>query len=144
MAEGLLRNLYGEKYEVFSAGTNPTTVNPLAVKVMAEIGVDISGQYSKGLELFSDTEIDLAVSVCESSVKTLCTLCTSPTTMSRPLVVSAKLPKTKHYIVHGFEDPTDVEETDEEKLLTIRHIRNQIKHWIIDYFADLKRNITIN
>jgi arsenate reductase len=38
MAEGLLRNLYGEKYEVFSAGTNPTTINPLAVKVMAEIG----------------------------------------------------------------------------------------------------------
>ncbi len=42
MAEGLLRFLYGDEYEVFSAGTNPTQVNPLAIKVMAEIGIDIS------------------------------------------------------------------------------------------------------
>jgi hypothetical protein len=42
MAEALLKHLYGEKYEVFSAGSNPTQVNPFAIKVMAEIGVDIS------------------------------------------------------------------------------------------------------
>jgi arsenate reductase len=71
MAEGLLRNMYGEKYEVFSAGTNPTTVNPLAIKAMAEIGIDISRQHSKELETFSDIEIDLAISVCENSAKTL-------------------------------------------------------------------------
>jgi arsenate reductase len=47
MAEGLLGHLYGEKYEVFSAGTNPTFVHPLAIRVMAEIEIDISGQYSK-------------------------------------------------------------------------------------------------
>lgn len=46
IAEGLLRFLYGDKYEVFSAGTNPTKVNPLAIIVMDEIGIDISGQYS--------------------------------------------------------------------------------------------------
>jgi len=46
IAEGLLRFLYGDEYEVFSAGTNPTQVNPLAIKVMAEIGIDISEQYS--------------------------------------------------------------------------------------------------
>jgi len=138
MAEGLLRNLYGEKYEVFSAGTNPTTINPLAIKVMAEIGIDISMQYSKGLETFSDTKIDLAVSVCENSAKTLCTLCTSPTTMSRPLIVSTKLPKTKNYIVHGFEDPSEVHGTETENLAAFCRIRDEIKTWITDYFAALK------
>jgi len=111
---------------------------------MAEIGIDISRQYSKGLETFSDTEIDLAVSVCENSTKTLCTLCTSPTTMSRPLVVSTKLPKTKHYINQGFEDPSDVEGTCEEKLLTFQRIRDQIKQWIIDYFANPTLSVQSN
>jgi arsenate reductase (thioredoxin) len=47
IAEGLLRSIYGDKYEVFSAGTNPTRVNPFTVKAMAEIGIDISKHYSK-------------------------------------------------------------------------------------------------
>ena len=138
MAEGFLRNLYGDKYEVFSAGTNPTKVNPLAIEAMAEIGVDISKQYSKGLEAFRDAEIDLAVSVCQSSAKTLCTLCASPITMGRPLIINANLHKTKNYVVHGFEDPSEVEGTEEEKLAAFRRIRDQIKAWIVEYFADPK------
>ena len=138
MAEGLLRHIYGEKYEVFSAGTNPTTINILAIKTMAEIGVDISKQYSKGIEEFSDTEIDLAVSVCLSSAKTLCALCASPITMGRPLIVNAKLHKTKNYIVHGFDDPSDVEGSEEKKLAAFRRIRDQIKAWIMEDFADPK------
>ncbi|MCJ7425026.1 arsenate reductase ArsC, partial [Candidatus Bathyarchaeota archaeon] len=67
MAEGLLRHLYGEKYEVFSAGSNPTRVHPLTIKVMAEIGIDISKQTSKSIEEFRNKEIDLVVSVCRSS-----------------------------------------------------------------------------
>ncbi len=130
MAEGLLRHIYGDKYEVFSAGTNPTKVNPLAVKALAEIGIDISKQYSKGLEEFSETEIDLAVSVCESSAKALCTLCSSPITMGRPLIINAKLHKTKNYIVHGFQDPSETEGTEEEKIAAFRKIREQIKTWI--------------
>src|SRR5512137_1460810 len=138
MAEGLLRRIYGEKYEVFSAGTDPTKVNPLAVKVMAEIGIDISKQYSKGLEEFSDKEIDLAISVCQSSAKTLCTLCASPITMGRPLIINAKLQKTKKYFVHGFEDPSEVEGTDEERLAAFRRIRDELKTWLTTYFADAK------
>jgi len=138
MAEGLLRHIYGEKYEVFSAGTNPTKVNPLAFKAMAEIGIDISKQYSKGLEDFSEVEIDLAVSVCESSAKTLCTLCSSPITMGRPLVINEKLHKTKNYIVHGFSDPSEVEGSEEEKLAAFHQIRDKIKTWIMEYFADSK------
>jgi arsenate reductase len=136
MAEGLLRHIYGDKYEVFSAGTNPTKVNPLAAKAMAEIGADISKQYSKGLEEFTETEIDLAVSVCESSAKTLCTLCSSPITKGRPLIINQKLHKTKNYFVHGFQDPSEVEGSEEEKLVAFRKIRDQIKTWITDHFAD--------
>jgi len=136
LAEGLLRNLYGNKYTVFSAGTNPTKVNPLAVKVMFEIGIDISAQRSKNLDEFAETEIDLAVAVCQNSAKTLCTLCSSPLSMGRPLIVNAKLHKTKKYIVHGFEDPSEVEGTEEEKLAAFRKIRDQIKTWITEYFAD--------
>jgi arsenate reductase len=140
MAEGLLRHLYGEKYEVFSAGTNPTKVHPLAVEALAEIGIDISSQHSKSLDEFSEKEIDLAISVCKSSAKTLCTLCQSPLSMRRPLVINAKLHKTKKYIVHGFEDPSEVEGTEEEKLQAFRTARDQIKEWITTEFANLDIN----
>src|SRR5512139_2461086 len=95
MAEGLLRHIYGDKYEAYSAGTNPTNINPLAIKALAELGIDASKQYSKGLDEFSETEIDLAIAVCQSSAKTICTLCASPLSMNRPLIINAKLHKTK-------------------------------------------------
>jgi len=138
MAEGLLRHLYGERYEVFSAGTNPTQVHPLAIKVMAEIGIDISRQHSKNIEEFSNTDIDLAVTVCRSSAKTICLLCSSPTIMGRPEIINAKLHKTKHYLLHGFSDPSEIEGTEEEKIVAFRHTRDEIKQWIIGRFADLK------
>jgi arsenate reductase (thioredoxin) len=138
MAEGLLRHIYGDKYEVFSAGTNPININPLAVKALAELGIDASKQYSKGLEEFSETEIDLAVAVCQSSAKTVCTLCSSPLSMNRPVIINAKLHKTKKYMVHGFEDPSETEGTEAEKLAAFRKIRDQIKEWITESFADEK------
>ncbi len=95
MAEGLLRHLYGEKYEVFSAGSNPTRVHPLAVRVMAEAGIDISGQYSKDIKEFRDTDIDLVVSVCRSSAKATCPLCSSQTAADRPEVIRSMLPAAK-------------------------------------------------
>jgi arsenate reductase len=88
------------------------------------------------LEEFAETEIDLAVAVCQNSAKTLCTLCSSPMSMGRPLVVNAKLHKTKNYIVHGFEDPSEVEGNEEEKLAAFRKVREQIKTWITEYFVD--------
>ena len=137
MAEGLLRHFYGDKYDVFSAGTNPTSVHPLAIKAMAEIGIDISKQYSKSIDEFSEVEIDLAVTVCRSSAKTNCVLCSSPLVMGRPEIVNAKLHKTKHYQLHGFIDPSDAEGSEDEKLATFRMVRDQIKDWIVEQFADL-------
>jgi len=138
MAEGLLRYLYGEKYEVFSAGSNPTQVNPFAIKVMAEIGIDISKQNSKSIGEFRNKEIDLVVSVCRSSPKLMCSLCSSPMVGDRPEMISATLPKAKHYLHHGFSDPSEVEGSDEEKLSFFRRTRDDIKKWIFDGFADLK------
>jgi arsenate reductase len=138
MAEGPLKHLYGEKYEVFSAGSNPTKVNPFAIKVMAEIGIDISKQVSKSIEQFRNKEIDLVVSVCWSSAKLTCSLCSSPIVMGRPEIINALIPGAKHYLHHGFNDPSEVDGSDEEKTLAFRRIRDDIKQWIIDEFADPK------
>jgi len=100
------------------------------------VGIDASKQYSKGLDEFTEKEIDLAVAVCQNSAKTICTLCSSPITMGRPGIINSKLHKTKRYIVHGFEDPSEVEGTEEEKIVAFRNARDQIKMWIVDYFSD--------
>lgn len=138
MAEGLLRHLYGEKYEVFSAGSNPTRVNPFAIKVMAEIGIDISKQVSKSIEEFRNKEIDLAVSVCQSSAKLTCSLCSSPIVMGRPEIITMSIPGAKRYLHHGFNDPSEVGGSDDEKTTAFRRTRDEIKKWIFDSFADLK------
>jgi arsenate reductase len=138
MAEGLLRHLYGEKYEVFSAGANPTHVNPFAIKVMAEIGVDISKQTSKSIKEFQNKEIDLVVSVCRSSAKLMCSLCSSPIVMGRPDIINMTIPGAKQYLHHGFDDPSEVDGSDEEKTMAFRRTRDDIKQWIIDKFSDPK------
>lgn len=138
MAEGLLRNFYGEKYEVFSAGSSPTQVHPLAVKVMAEIRIDISKQTSKSIEEFRNKDIDVVASVCRSSARAICPFCSSPIIRGRPEIISTTLPGAKHYIHHGFNDPSEMDESDEEKLAAFRRTRDDIKKWVLDYFADLK------
>jgi arsenate reductase (thioredoxin) len=138
MAEGLLRHIYGEKYEVFSAGITPTKVNPFAIKVMAEIGIDISKQYSKSIKEFRGKDIDLVVSVCKSSAKLTCPLCSSPMVFDRPLIISKTLPGAKRYLQNPFDDPSEVEGSDEEKLGAFRRARDDIKKWILEYFANLK------
>jgi arsenate reductase len=139
MAEGLLKHLYGEKYAVFSAGATPTQVNPFAVQIMAEIGIDISHHVSKSIAEFRDKEIDLVVSVCQSSVKLLCSLCASPIAGGSPEIVTESLPRAKHYLHHGFADPSEVEGSDEEKTMAFRRTRDAINMWIVDLFADPTR-----
>ena len=64
IAEGLLKSLYGKYYDVYSAGSDPTTVNLYAIKVLAEIGIDISKNRSKSLKEFEGLEFDYVVIVC--------------------------------------------------------------------------------
>ena len=67
MAEGLLRAIGGDRFEVHSAGTEATEVRPQAIEAMAEIGIDISGQESKTLERYLGREIDWLVTVCDQA-----------------------------------------------------------------------------
>ena len=64
MAEGLLRAFYGDRYEAYSADTQSSKVNPYAIKVMAEIGIDISSQSSKSVDEFLYKKFDYVVTVC--------------------------------------------------------------------------------
>lgn len=136
MAEGLLRHFYGERYEVYSAGATPTKVHPLAVKVMAEIGIDISGQSSKSIEEFRGRDMDLVVTVCRSTPRLSCPFCSSPGVVGRPTIISEILPGTKRFIEHGFNDPSDVEGSEEERIKAFRATRDEIRKWILDYFSD--------
>ena len=120
MAEGLLQHLFGDKYEVYSAGVYPTRVNPYAIKVMAEMGIDISGQRSKSIEEFRGREFDLVVTVCDGA-KENC-----------PFFPGKK-------VVHkSFEDPALAKGTEEEILKVFRKVRDEIKDWIVSYFGNIK------
>ena len=70
MAEGLARHLAGDRFEVLSAGTKPSQVNPLAIKAMAEIGLDIRQQRSKHLNEFIDQPFDYVLTVCDDAAET--------------------------------------------------------------------------
>lgn len=69
MAEGLLRHFSGDKYNVFSAGLNPTKMNEYAVKVMNEIGIDISDQQTKSVDEVADKSFDIIITVCDKVEK---------------------------------------------------------------------------
>ncbi len=67
MAEGLLRQLGGERFEVYSAGTEATRVRPLAIRAMAELGIDISRQESKTLDRYLRDQFDVIITVCDEA-----------------------------------------------------------------------------
>lgn len=116
MAEGLLNTLYGDHYKAYSAGAEPTTLNPYAVKVMAEWGIDISMNKSKSLNEFKGVEFDHVVTVCEKD--------TCP-----------YFPGGKNYFHHSFKDPTSAEGDENYKIKTFTNIRNQIEQWIKNKFS---------
>jgi arsenate reductase len=118
MAEGLLRHLAGDRFEVYSAGVEPTDVNPLAIKVMAEIGIDISHQRSKSVNEFSGRDFDYVITLCDSARQTC------------PVFPS------KHKNIHwGLEDPVLMHGTEDEKIRVFRKIRDQIKENIINLLS---------
>jgi arsenate reductase len=117
IAEGLLRHKYGDKYEVYSAGTEPTGVNPYAVKVMSEIGIDISSHRSKSVTEFQNMDFDLVVTVCDSA-KEVCPV----------------FPGAKKIVHHSFPDPTNFNGSREEKIIFFRNVRTDIEKWIEEYF----------
>jgi arsenate reductase len=122
MAEGWAKALKAGPIEAYSAGVEPKAVHPLAVKVMAEAGVDISGQRSKHVRILKDYHYDFVVTVCDNA-RQACP--------HFPI-------KTK--IVHaGFEDPAAAKGTDEEVLAAFRRVRDQIRAFIKDMPDNLAR-----
>lgn len=128
MAEGLLRSMHGEEYEAYSAGVAATSVDPRAVLVMEEMGIDISGQHSKTSSEFGDTIFDLAVTVCDRA-KQACPICTSR------LEIPSSLPKAREVIHRSFEDPAGAVGSEEEQLLAFRKVRDEIADWISRSFG---------
>jgi len=109
MAEGLLRQEAGDRFEVFSAGTKPSTVRPEAIAVMSEIGIDISGHRSKSVDEFSGMTLDYVITVCDSAKE------------SCPVFPGAT--KRLHW---PFEDPAPVQGTEEQRRAVFRNVRDQI------------------
>ena len=128
MAEGLLRAMHGEKYEAYSAGVAATSVDPRAVLVMKEMGIDISRQRSKTSSEFVDTIFDLAVTVCDRA-RQACPIC------STRLELPSSSPKAREVIHRSFEDPASALGTEEEQLLAFRRVRDEIADWISQKFG---------
>jgi arsenate reductase len=118
MAEGLLRAKFGNRYEVFSAGTRQSKVSTRAIAVMQEVGIDISHHRSKTLAEFEGTPFDRAITLCDNA-HAVC-----------PMVSGAR--KTIH---HGFSDPHLTPGTEEEVLDGYRKVRDEISAWIDTTFV---------
>lgn len=110
MAEGLLRHDGVDRFEVHSAGTEKTEVRPLAIEVMREIGIDISGQSSKTLEQFVDQPFDYVITVCASADE-----------------ACPVFPGATRRLHWSFEDPSAARGSDEERQEVFRRVRDQIR-----------------
>ncbi len=110
MAEGLLRHLGGEQFEVFSAGTEATFVRPLAIRAMAELGIDISKQESKTLERYLGESFDEVITVCDTAAETC------------PV-----FPGASHRRHWSFEDPSKAAGSETEQLAVYRCVRDEIR-----------------
>jgi arsenate reductase len=121
MAEGFLRRHGGDKFEVRSAGTFPTTLNPLAVRVMREAGVDISGHESKNASRYMDEQFTYVITVCDHAKE------------SCPI-----FPGTSIRLHWPFDDPADATGSDEERLPVFRRVRDEIDERIREFVAQAK------
>lgn len=106
MDEGLFRREGGDRYEVFSAGTNPRSVRPEAIAVMHEIGIDISGHRSKSVDEFAGQRFDYIITVCDSA-RDNCPV----------------FPGPAQRIHWSLEDPAAVQGTEETRLAAFRGTR---------------------
>ena len=119
MAEALLMSKYGDRYDASSAGVSPGELDPLAMKVMQEIGIDISMRRAKSVDELNQpgNEFDRVITICDDAARKC------------PF-----LPATQN-IHKPFEDPSRFYGTEEERLLNMRSLRDQISNWIDQAFS---------
>lgn len=119
MAEAFLRHYAGDRFEVYSAGLEPTVINPLTLKVMHEIGFDLAGQYAKGIEMYLQKQLfHYVITVCDNADRNC------------PSV----WPGIVHRLHWSFEDPAAVID-DHLKLEKFRLVRDQIQQKIQEWLA---------
>lgn len=119
MAEGIINHELGDKIEAFSAGITPTSVNPRAIKSMAEIGIDISGHRSKSMDEFAGQDFDYVVTLCDSANEQC------------PLFFGGV--KKMHM---GFDDPAAAAGSEEEIMAVFRRVRDELKDKLLEYFSN--------
>lgn len=125
MAEAFLRFFYGDFYEALSAGTEPKGIHPLTIKVMVEVGLNLSSQRSKSVDEFIDQRIDLITTVCDSA-REKCPF----------------FPYGKKRIHYSFSDPASTLGSEKDQLAAFRLIRDEIKKWVIEFFDPVKGKIS--
>jgi arsenate reductase len=117
MAEGLVNHYLGERFQAFSAGTEATRINPLAIKVMAELGIDISGHRSKTLDEFIDQTFDYVITLCGDANEKC------------PLIFGGV--ERMHL---GFSDPSRASGSEDEIMVEFRKVRDGINRTLSNYF----------
>lgn len=118
MAEGLLRALAGERFDVFSAGTKPSSVNPLAIEAMAQRGIDISDHRSKHLSEFLGQPFDYVITVCDNAAETC------------PV-----FPGKTERIHWSLPDPASIEGTHADKLAFFGQIRDELENHFREWLS---------
>lgn len=118
MAEGLINHFLADRYQAFSAGTEATRVNPRAIKVMQELGIDISSQRSKVLDEFAAERFDYVITLCGDAHERC------------PLFFGGV--ERLHI---GFHDPTGASGSEEEILGEFRRVRDEIKAMLVEYLG---------
>lgn len=112
MAEGLLKHICQDEFEINSAGTKPSIVRPEAIKALSEIGIDISANRSKSVDEFSNQEIDYVLTVCDNA-KENCPY----------------FPAKTNLIHYSFADPAKVSGDEETRLEAFRKVRDEIREY---------------
>ncbi len=117
MAEGIINHFFGDNLAAFSAGTQESFVNPKAIEVMKEIGIDISKHQSKNLTAFDGQNFDYVITLCSSANETC------------PLYIGGT--KKMHI---GFDDPTKAHGSPEAILTKFRRVRDEMKEKLTSFF----------
>jgi len=110
IAEGLLRTLGGDRFVAYSAGTEATSVRPLAIRAMAELGIDIAQQYSKRLDRYLDERFDAVITVCDEANEAC------------PVFFGAR--RRLHW---SFPDPAKAAGTEDQQLEAYRQVRDALR-----------------
>jgi arsenate reductase len=122
MAEGLLRQDAGDRFEVFSAGVEPSQVRPQAIEAMREVGIDISAQRSKSVDEFLGEEFDYVITVCDNANE-------------RCPVFPGKT-KRIHW---SFEDPAAATGDEKAQFDVFRRVRDQIRQRLTEWVSEVEK-----